>query len=71
MTALWLLGAVVALGVGVWVGVGAPGWPHKPSSERRHTSHRNLNPIAWGRTSNRERQKVREMEDRKPRIRRR
>ncbi len=70
MSGLWLLGSVVALAVGVWIGVGAPGWPHRPSTERRHTSHRNLNPIAWGRTSNRERQKVREMGDRKPRIRR-
>jgi hypothetical protein len=71
MTGLWLLGAVVALSVGIWIGVGAPGWPHKPSNERRHTSHRNLNPIAWGRTSNRQRQRVREMDERKPRLRRR
>jgi hypothetical protein len=71
MTAIALVGAVLALAVGVWIGVGAPGWPHRPSTERRHTSHRNLNPIAWGRTSNRERQKVREMDDRKPRLRRR
>jgi hypothetical protein len=71
MTGLWILGAIVALAVGVWIGVGAPGIRHKPSTERRHTSHRNLNPIAWGRTSNRERQRVRDRDDRKPRLRRR
>lgn len=71
MSVFWMAGAVVALALGVWIGIGAPGWPHKPTSERRHTSHRHLNPIAWGRTSNRERQRPRDPDDRRPNLRRR
>jgi hypothetical protein len=71
MSILFIGAAALALGLGVWIGIGAPGWPHKESHERRHTSQRNLNPIAWGRTSNRERQRVRDRDERKPRLRRR
>jgi|GEM_PF-2320999 len=71
MNLLWIAAAVLALALGIWIGIGAPGWPHKPSHERRHTSQRNLNPIAWGRTSNRSRQQVRDLDERKPRLRRR
>lgn len=69
-TTLYVLGAVLALAVGIWIGIGAPGWPHKPKYHRDHTTHRNLNPIAWGRTSNRERQRARSAEERRrPRLR--
>jgi hypothetical protein len=71
MTVLYIGGALLALALGFWIGIGAPGWPHKPSHERRHTSHRSLNPIAWGRTSNRERQRPRDLEERRPNLRRR
>lgn len=69
MAVLLIGGAVAALGLGVWIGVGAPGWPHKPGPGRRHTEKRPLNPIAWGRTSNRERLRVRTPEERRPKLR--
>lgn len=47
---IFLVLGILALGIGIWIGVGAPGWPHKPQYTRRHTSKRGLNPIAWGRT---------------------
>jgi hypothetical protein len=43
--------------IGLWIGAGAPGWPYQGDGKRRHTTHRNVNPIAWGRTSSRERQR--------------
>jgi hypothetical protein len=46
-----LLLAVLALGLGIWIGVGAPGWNHRPQYTRRHTAKRGLNPIGWGRTT--------------------
>ncbi len=46
---LMILGAILVLALGIWIGVGAPGWPHKPIYRRRHTEKRPLNPIAWGR----------------------
>jgi hypothetical protein len=61
-----LAGAVFA--VGIYIGVGAPGWPVKPSG-RRHYERRSLNPIAWGRTPGRERQKPRTPGERKIRLR--
>jgi hypothetical protein len=44
--------ALLALGIGVWLGLGAPGWPHKeprPGTRRRRLEQRSLNPIAWTR----------------------
>ena len=70
MSILLILGAILALVIGIWVGVGAPGWPHKPKYHRDHTSQRSINPIAWGRTSTRERQRTRSPEERRrPRLR--
>jgi hypothetical protein len=57
--------AVVVFAVGLWIGVGAPGWPHKPDDGRRHRTQRSLNPIAWGRTPGRERQRPRSAEERR------
>lgn len=54
---------------GLWIGVGAPGWPHKPEGGRRHTHRRSINPIAWGRTPNRERQRPRIPGERRIRLR--
>ncbi len=42
-------GPILALGLGIWIGIGAPGWPHKPIYHRRHKHMRPLNPIAWNR----------------------
>lgn len=49
----WLMaiGAVLVLALGIWIGIGAPGWPHPPVYRRRHTQKRPLNPIQWGRQS--------------------
>ena len=66
---LLVLGAVLALGIGVYIGLGAPGWPSEPDGQRKHTERRPLNPIAWGRTSNRDRLRVRTPEERRPRLR--
>jgi hypothetical protein len=52
MTWLAITGALIALAVGIWLGLGAPGWPHKeakPGSTRRRLEKRNINPIAWTR----------------------
>jgi hypothetical protein len=57
-----LAGAVIALGVGIWIGVGAPGWKHKPTYHRRHDSTRGLNPIARGRSTSHERRSPRSRE---------
>jgi hypothetical protein len=62
-------GAAAAFGIGIWIGIGAPGWPHPPESNRRHTEKRPINPIAWGRTSSRERLRPRSPEERRPRLR--
>ena len=47
---LWLAVAValLVLALGIWIGLGAPGWPHRPSGGRRHRDQRSINPIAWG-----------------------
>lgn len=68
-TVLLIAGAVLALAIGIWIGIGAPGWPHEPSTTRRHTTTRNLNPIAWGRGSSRKRVEVRDPHERRPRLR--
>jgi hypothetical protein len=49
---LFVSGAVAALCLGVWIGVGAPGWPSKPGprdarSFRRRYPRRSLNPVDW------------------------
>jgi hypothetical protein len=43
--------ALLALGTGIWLGLGAPGWPHKdsPMGTRRRLEKRPINPIAWTR----------------------
>ncbi len=53
----FILISIVVFAVGLWIGVGAPGWPTKPEERRRHTKPRSVNPIAWGRTSSRERKR--------------
>ncbi len=63
--ALLIAGAVGALGAGIWIGVGAPGWPHKPRYSREHREQRGINPIAWGRTSSRQRQRPRTRDERR------
>ena len=68
MTFIFLSVAVFA--VGLWIGVGAPGWPVKPDGVRHHTQKRPINPIAWGRTPGRERQQVRQMGERRIKLRR-
>lgn len=63
---------IVGIGVfavGVWIGVGAPGWPYKPESGRRHAERRSINPIAWGRTPGRERQRPKTRDERRIRLR--
>lgn len=44
--------ALLALAIGIWIGLGAPGWPHKQpqgGSLRRRSAKRPINPIAWAR----------------------
>lgn len=70
MSVFVIVAAVAALGVGVWIGIGAPGWPHKPRYHRQHGEQRSINPIAWGRTPSRERQRARTRDERRgPRLR--
>lgn len=69
LATLLVVGAVLALAVGVYIGLGAPGWPTEPERERRHTERRPLNPVAWGKTSGRDRLRVRSPEERRPRLR--
>lgn len=66
----FLVVAGLVFAIGVWIGVGAPGWPHKPQTYRRHDQKRPLNPIAWGRTPGRERQRPRDMGERRIQLRR-
>jgi hypothetical protein len=69
LQALLIGGAAAALGIGVWIGVGAPGWPGSPERRRRHTEKRPLNPVAWGKSASRDRLTVKRPEDRRPRLR--
>lgn len=69
LTTVLVLGAVAALGLGIWIGMGAPGWPTPPGRHRRHTEKRPLNPVAWGKGSGRERLRARSPEERRPRLR--
>jgi hypothetical protein len=65
----YVLGALVVFCLGVWIGVGAPGWPWKPDGGRRHLEKRAINPIAWGRTPGRERPRPRVPGERRIRLR--
>lgn len=67
MLFLWILGGIVALALGIWIGVGAPGIRHEPRYRRRHESKRSMNPIAWGRTPDRERRRPSSMDERRDR----
>jgi hypothetical protein len=66
---LLIAGMVLALALGIWIGLGAPGWPWPPEPRSRRLQKRDINPIAWGRTSGRERLTPRRPEDRRPRLR--
>jgi hypothetical protein len=68
-TILLIAAAIAAVGIGIWIGIGAPGWPYQPDDRRRHTERRPLNPAAWGKSASRERQRVKRPEDRRPRLR--
>lgn len=69
MMFLLIGGAVAALGIGAWIGAGAPGWPSEPQHRRRHAEKRPLNPVAWGKSTSRERLTVRSPEERRRRLR--
>lgn len=64
-----VVGAVLAFVIGIYIGLGAPGWPVKPEARARRLEKRSINPIAWGRTSSRERLSARDRQDRRPRLR--
>ena len=62
-------GSVLALLIGIYIGLGAPGWPVKPEARARRLEKRSINPIAWGRTSGRQRLAPRSRDDRRSRLR--
>ena len=66
---VYIIVAIVVFSAGVWIGVGAPGWPYKPEGGRRHTEKRPINPVAWGKTPGRERLKPRTPGERRIRLR--
>lgn len=61
--------AIAVFVVGMWIGAGMPGWPKKLEGDRRHRAHRSINPIAWGRTPGRDRQRPRSASERRVRLR--
>lgn len=69
MSTLQIVGAVLALAIGLWAGAGAPGWPWRPPTARRHTELRDVNPISWGRRTSRRRLEPRTPEERRRRLR--
>ena len=69
MTLLLIAGAVLALVIGLWVGLGAPGWPNPPEGRSRRLAKRSLNPVAWARGTRRERPTPRTRQDRRDRLR--
>ncbi len=69
MAFLLTAGAVLALALGVWIGLGAPGWPLPPEGRTRRLEKRSLNPVAWGRGTRRERLTPRTRQDRRDRLR--
>jgi hypothetical protein len=64
----YVLLAIAVFGVGVWIGVGAPGWPYKAEA-RRSLEKRPINPIAWGRTPGRDRPRPRTPGERRIKLR--
>ena len=60
----FIVTAVGVFAIGIYIGIGAPGWPTKPEG-RRHTQKRSLNPIAWGKTPGRQRQRPKSADDRR------
>jgi hypothetical protein len=61
--------AIAVFVMGVWIGVGAPGWPYKPESRSSRLQRRQINPVAWGRTPGRDRQKPRTPGERRIKLR--
>lgn len=55
----WLLiiPMIPVLAIGIWIGLGAPGWPHKPEGGdvRRRREKRPINPVSWANTRRRTR----------------
>ena len=66
---VYVILGILAFAIGIWIGVGAPGWPQKPDGTRSRLQKRSLNPIAWGRTPSRERQQPRAMGERRIKLR--
>jgi hypothetical protein len=66
---VYTLLAAAVFGTGIWIGVGAPGWPVKTERRRSRLERRSINPIAWGRTPGRERQRPRSASERKIKLR--
>jgi hypothetical protein len=66
---LLIAGAVLALALGIWIGLGAPGWPVPPEARSRRLERRSINPVAWGRTGRRERLSPRTRQERRDRLR--
>lgn len=64
-----IAGSVLVFLIGIYIGLGAPGWPVKPEARARRLEKRSINPIAWGRTSGRQRLTPRDRDDRRPRLR--
>ena len=69
MGVLAIVGAVLALAVGFWIGLGAPGWPVPPEPRSRRLQKRAINPVGWGRGTRRERLAPRTAEERRHRLR--
>lgn len=66
---LYIVLAIAVFVLGLWIGLGAPGWPYKPEGGRQHLQKRAINPVAWGRTPKRDRLTPRTPGDRKLRLR--
>lgn len=66
---LLIVGAVLALALGIWIGLGAPGWPVPPEPRSRRLEKRNINPVMWGRSTRHERLSPRTREERRSRLR--
>ena len=62
---LLIAGAVLALALGIWIGLGAPGWPVPPEPRSRRLEKRNINPVTWGRSGRRDRLSPRTREERR------
>ncbi|HEX6923887.1 MAG TPA: hypothetical protein VF167_00550 [Longimicrobiaceae bacterium] len=66
---LIIAGGVLAFGLGIYIGLGAPGWPVPPEARPRRLEKRALNPLARGRITGRERLSPRHFDEgrRRPR----